>query len=282
MNYNSKYLAKKSNNIKYHILQGNSFDYPINEADCLALHYAFKGNFIVKSASQEQDLIITEESFFIAKKATNYLLKNYEALTSSIITFFLTSQQSEEYFIKISKSKTSLKSFLLNPKFNFGLMTYNSDTNIPKQMLNEFCYELIERHDVSQRRLNSLTEAISRNVNTNYKCTPIVSVPLIDEILEYIRSNPATANLKELANKYKYNISYISEIIHKETGLTFTQTLKSIRMAKSLELLRTTSKSVNEIGVSIGYTNTSSFIFAFHDMYNMTPAEYRRNNADLN
>lgn len=282
MNCKSQYLAEQKKDIKYYILQGNSFNYPLNEANYLALHYAFRGNFIVKSALQEQDFIIKEESFFIAKKATNYILKNSEASRSYIITFLFTSQQTEEYFIIKSKNKTTLDLFLSNPKVNFGLIGYNADSQIPKQMLSANCLELLENKDISHKRLTSLIKAISRNIDTNYKCTPIVSVPLIDEILEYIRNNPATANLKELANKYKYNISYISEIIHKETGLTFSQTLKSIRMAKSLELLRNTNKSVNEIGISIGYTNPSSFIFAFHDMYNMTPAEYRRNNADLN
>lgn len=282
MNYEVTPLSEQKNTLKYFILQGNCFEYPLNKPNYFALHYAFKNNFIISSSLPKQDIEIVEGSLFLAKTADKYILKNCEVHNSSVFSILIDNQYFNTDFITNSKISENLQAFMTNSKLGFVILKCKYYTDISNKLLDETNLSLLNSGNISQNRLTKLVKEILINVDASYQCETISSTPLIEDILEYIRTNSATVNLKILSQKYNYSVSYISELIHKETGLTFSQTLKAIRMAKSIELLKTTDKTVNEIGEVIGYNSTPGFIVAFHDMYNMTPTEYRRNSTELN
>ena len=66
----------------------------------------------------------------------------------------------------------------------------------------------------------------------------------------------------------------ISRHFMDETGLTFAQWRRAVRLMKAQELLASDT-SVQEAAWTLGYENVSSFIAAFKDMFGQTPAQYR-------
>ena len=277
MNISNGSLKFPASKIKYYILKGNYINYPVYETNFNGIHYALKGSFNVTSDLYKQSLEVPEGSFIIVKNSTSYLLNNTTVYDSIIVNFLVDNQ----YFQELTNG-TWLKTFTVDSKINLSLFKTKSDTGNHRQYISKQCYKLIENNDVTALNLNNIVSDMLRYAEPFDTSKPAAAKPMIEDILEFIRSNPSIVNLKVLSQRYSYSISYISELIHQETGLTFSQTLKSIRMAKSLELLKTTDKTVNEISESVGYSTTPGFIVAFQEMYNMTPTEYRRNNANLN
>ena len=84
-----------------------------------------------------------------------------------------------------------------------------------------------------------------------------------------------TCTLTEISRKYSVSDSYLSRIIRRQTGCTFTQLLHSARFTRAASLLRDTTLSVTDIAAAVGYDNTSFFYRQFTQRYGCTPKEYR-------
>ncbi len=100
-------------------------------------------------------------------------------------------------------------------------------------------------------------------------------------IVRYIQNNYQTVTLKSLAEKYNYSPAYIGTLIKKQTGTTFVQILRDVRMKKACALLLTTNLQINEICSLIGYDSVEFFNRTFKKIYQVTPGEYRRKAAEL-
>ena len=57
--------------------------------------------------------------------------------------------------------------------------------------------------------------------------------------------------------------------------------LHQCRIQRAQELLRTTSRTVAEIGAQVGYADPVNFIRHFRDILGVTPAKYRRESIRL-
>ena len=68
---------------------------------------------------------------------------------------------------------------------------------------------------------------------------------LSEQILQYINSHPESVTLKELAGHFSYHPNYISTLLHKETGKTFSEIVLEKRMDRAVVLLKGTTLSIN-------------------------------------
>lgn len=78
-----------------------------------------------------------------------------------------------------------------------------------------------------------------------------------------------------LAKKFKYNPKYVSNLLKKKTGYSFSELLTHARMKFICYFLINTKKPVEEIAAIYGYTNQAFFYHKFKEIYHMTPNEYR-------
>lgn len=98
------------------------------------------------------------------------------------------------------------------------------------------------------------------------------AAPSIRYINEYYHM-PITVN--QLAKIESYNVTYYNDWFKQQTGFSPSSYLRCIRINKAKELLVSTSFSVMEIAVMVGYSSNSTFTRAFHHLTGMTPKEYR-------
>lgn len=98
------------------------------------------------------------------------------------------------------------------------------------------------------------------------------------EILNYSFENYQTITLQALAEHFHFNISYLSNYIHQQSGQTFTDILRDIRLKQAVKFLLDTELPLNDICSAVGYKDTSHFIRNFREMYGTTPIRYRREN----
>lgn len=95
------------------------------------------------------------------------------------------------------------------------------------------------------------------------------------EIENYIRQNYKTATLTKVARQFYLSPAYLSTLIKKQTGYTFSAILQRIRMENAADFLQHTDLKVEQICENIGYSDTTQFIRSFKKYYGMTPLRFR-------
>ena len=83
-----------------------------------------------------------------------------------------------------------------------------------------------------------------------------------------------TVTLKGIANHFSYHPNYISTLLHKEMGKSYSEILMEQRMERAIILLKGTNLPINEIALMLGYSNSSNFYKAFREYYHTSPREY--------
>lgn len=98
-----------------------------------------------------------------------------------------------------------------------------------------------------------------------------------DEILSYVREHyKEDLSLSGLSCVFGLSPNYISTLFKQKAGCNFVSYLTSLRMKEGKRLLLETKMTIREIGISIGYNNTSFFIRSFKKAEGITPSEYRK------
>lgn len=99
----------------------------------------------------------------------------------------------------------------------------------------------------------------------------------IQAIKSYIYENyQKDISIQLLAEKVCLTPSYVSYIFKKETGCNLNKFIKTYRMNKAKELLRSTQIKIVNICELVGYTNVSYFCQNFKETFGMSPEKYRQ------
>jgi AraC-like DNA-binding protein len=97
-------------------------------------------------------------------------------------------------------------------------------------------------------------------------------------ILQYVESH-LTGDLSSNAVRSALNLPYhrFYRVLKDNNVDSFPQKISQIRIEKAKMLLKSSDKSVTEVGFEVGFTDTSYFIRVFKEIAGLTPAEYRKN-----
>ncbi len=98
---------------------------------------------------------------------------------------------------------------------------------------------------------------------------------LVLAILRYVEENYKEGELTDLAQSLHYDLYWLSRMIRKRTGKTYTELIQQKRMQQSAYLLRNTDMSVAEVGNAVGYDNLSYFHRIFRKQYGVSPKQFR-------
>lgn len=104
---------------------------------------------------------------------------------------------------------------------------------------------------------------------------------LMLSVYRYIEDNYKDGELRELAASMGYDVYWLSRAVKRIVGKTYTDLVQDKRMSQSAYLLATTHISISDIGIHVGYDNSSYFYRLFKEYYGMSPKEYRSENSAL-
>ena len=102
------------------------------------------------------------------------------------------------------------------------------------------------------------------------------------EALSFIEQNytlPIT--VEDMANRCNLDRSYFGKVFKDMIGQSPQDFLIRYRMSKATSLLTSTSLSIGDISVQVGYPNQLHFSRAFRNIYGMSPRQYRQQNKLL-
>ena len=99
-------------------------------------------------------------------------------------------------------------------------------------------------------------------------------------MLNYIRQHYRTLTLTNLAEHFHYSKPHLCTLIKQNTGVSFTDLVRRIRMTRATEYLLNSGRSVSEIAEEVGYHSADHFSRVFRTTYGMSPQEYRKQNEE--
>ena len=98
---------------------------------------------------------------------------------------------------------------------------------------------------------------------------------LFSLILHYIRHHYQNLTLRNLAAFFHYTEPYLSSLIKNNTGKTYTQLIKEIRIQQAKKYLQNTNLKIAEIAERIGYHSADHFTNTFCAEMGMPPSQWR-------
>ena len=87
--------------------------------------------------------------------------------------------------------------------------------------------------------------------------------------------------VEDMANRCNLDRSYFGKVFKDMIGQSPQDFLIRYRMSKATSLLTSTSLSIGDISVQVGYPNQLHFSRAFRNIYGMSPRQYRQQNKLL-
>lgn len=99
----------------------------------------------------------------------------------------------------------------------------------------------------------------------------------VKRVIEYIDSCfTEDILLSSIAKKFNISLGYLSSLIKKETGATYSEYVLNKRLSMAKELLNDGSISIHEIVQRVGYKDYFHFNKLFKKNFGLTPSKYRK------
>lgn len=107
-------------------------------------------------------------------------------------------------------------------------------------------------------------------------CFKGVNPQAMDILKDMAQNFSQGISLNSLAEKYHFSVGYLSRMIKKETGYSFSELLNSIRLAGAVELLNKEHAKISVIGDSVGFSDQKYFSHVFKRVFGVSPGEFRK------
>lgn len=102
------------------------------------------------------------------------------------------------------------------------------------------------------------------------------SSKIVEGIVKYMNKNfREKLTLKDSANHFHVNQSYLSVLFKHEMGKSFTEYLTMLRLQEAKKLLRNTALNLTHIAYQCGFEDQSYFSKVFRRVEGITPSQYR-------
>lgn len=96
-------------------------------------------------------------------------------------------------------------------------------------------------------------------------------------VMIYVKENfREPIRQSEVAERFHFTKEYFSRFFRSNTGMTFKEFLTRVRLREARKDIVSTRKSMLEVALDNGFTDSRSLINAFKAIYGMTPYQYRK------
>ena len=103
----------------------------------------------------------------------------------------------------------------------------------------------------------------------------VFSQELFASVRQYILENLQEVSMADLSREFHFQPNYFNNLIKKQTGLTYSEYLITLRMERARNALESTNASVEEIMWLVGYSNKGFFYRKFTEFTGYSPSKYR-------
>ena len=248
--------------------------------DFFYFNYTYKGEYDSLSYKYDNQITIREGELYAGQPFAGHALCVHDNQETIIIGVLIRRETFFRSFLPLLSADSGLFHFFLDPSTNCFSEEYlhfkiEDDCNI-RTLLEMMVIEYAHKGEDTQDILKPLALAFLMQVARQYTFAnqrPPADT-LSDRIVRYISEHSDKVTLKDIAARFSYHPNYISTLLHRELGKSFSEILLSQRMERAVILLKGTELAINEIALMLGYSNSSNFYRAFREYYGVSPREY--------
>jgi len=255
------------------------------------LRFALKGNEIYRLGRRE--LSIHPDSFLIMNKGTQYISKidsnsPVESLTLAFDQKFVNNfnacyHRSHSKLLEYTGSDTgfdmdfneTIYPFNGDLRFNIQHLKNNLEEGLQDELLiNEYLHHcLINYYRVYHSEVLNKAEKLGF---TN-RSTKVEIMKRLNLAKEYMYTNyNQNIALEDLARHSCLSVNHLLRTFKQAFNLSPHQFLIQLRLQRARLLLKTTSHTINEIVLMVGFECPSSFIRLFKNKFNITPLKFKQ------
>lgn len=261
--------------------KGRHISEPFHRQDFFFIDYAYHLDYNALSSKYDNLITVREGDCYIGQPFSGYALKGDSSDDDIIMIGVHIKKEAffREYLPALSQDPDMFR-FFLDPqtdKFSDEFIHLSFEKTSPvRSPLEMMVIEYADKKEDTQLILKPMVLALFMHIARRYRLekSDIKAATLSESIVGYINSHPESVTLKDIAAHFSYHPNYVSSLLHKELGKTFSEIVLEKRMDRALIMLKGTTLSIEEISSMLGYTNTSNFYKAFRAYYGKSPREY--------
>ncbi|MEY8353288.1 helix-turn-helix transcriptional regulator [Lachnospiraceae bacterium 54-53] len=106
------------------------------------------------------------------------------------------------------------------------------------------------------------------------------SSEIVKQVTRLIKDSKGNITLNECADALSYHPNYISRVLKREKGISFTDMVNEEKLKMAIYMLLTTADPISEISAKLSYNNVQNFIRFFKNQVGTTPSAFRREHRE--
>ena len=248
--------------------------------DYFYFNYTYQGEYDSISFKYDNRITIREGELYAGQPFAGHALCVHDDRETTIIGILIQKKTFFHAFLPMLAANTKLFHFLVDPATNqfsdeFIHFKIEDDCNI-RALLEMMVVEYANRQEDTQPILKSFVLSFLMQIARQYVHTnrEFESESLSEKIVQYIGEHFDTVSLKDIAKYFSYHPNYISTLLHREIGKSFSEILLEQRMERAVILLKGTNLPIEKVALMLGYHNSSNFYKSFREYYHVSPREY--------
>ena len=274
----SQWQGDPDDDIMIVVFKGSHISEPFHRQDFFFIDYAYHLDYNALSSKFDNLITVRDGDCYIGQPFSGYALRgDSEGDDIIMIGVHIKKEAFFREYLPALSMDTDMFRFFLDPqtdKFSDEFIHLSFEKTSPVRTLLELMVmEYADRKEDTQLILKPMVLALFMHIARRYRLekSNTASDSLPEQIIQYINSHPEATTLKDVAAHFSYHPNYISSLLHKETGKTFSEIVLEKRMDRAVILLRGTTLSIEEISAMLGYSNTSNFYKAFREYFGKSP-----------
>lgn len=259
---------------------------PFHRHDFFYFNFTMKGQYDSISSAKDKRITIKEGELYAGQPSARHaLLPTGNECENVIIGVLIQKRVFFKDFLPMISADTKLFRFFLEPEKNSASNEFlhfkMKDESTARALLEMMAVEYAAENEDTQAVLKPLALSFLMQVSRQYALSfdaknkdALSKDRFSDKIVRYMSTHISDVTLGGIAQKFSRHPNYVSSLLRKETGFSFSEILFDLRMERAKILLKESGLSIEEIAYMTGYNDSSNFYKAFHKKFGMAPREF--------
>jgi AraC-like DNA-binding protein len=276
----SQWLGEEKEEVMACLFKGKKIHEEFHRQDFFFINFAYQGDYQALSARFDNEITLKEGDCYIGQPYNGYALRGCSDDDIIIAGILIRKDVFFSEYLAPLTSEPEMLHFFLEPRVDrfsdeFIRLRIGWDDAI-WDLLNMMIVEYAHKQEDTQKVMKALAFSMLMLLARKYSSTESnrSEGSLIDRILYYMERHLDSVTLSDLSSEFGYHPNYISSVLHKKSGSTFSQMLLKLRMQRAVLMMKHTELPIEQIADIVGYHNPSNFYKAFRTFYGVSPRNY--------
>lgn len=241
--------------------------------------YAYKGEIEMIGNDLKTVIKLKEGDLYTGQPHTGHAFQAHDNDSTILVGLIIQKSAFYRKFMGSISADSNFFHFLMDRVEDFSSdkfihLNLSENTTI-RELIQIMVREFAAPKNYSSEMLRSLVVSFLIEVAREYSVQYPQNSNLIMQILMFMDAHLQTVTLAETAKHFGYHPNYLTALLKKEIGQSFSQILTVQRMHRSVILLKESNLSIDEIAEMVGYHMTSTFCKVFKSFYKKYPEEFK-------